>query len=130
MPVPPVFVPSPLRRLVKPGRLVCPLEGSDKGEGVAIGETLEAAAVVVLVAVFGSVTSVAVAMNASFSVGGVVGVGGTTATGGGVAGTAGWFCSVEGGVSTGFFSAGVLCFRRSNVLNQNGFGSVGACLCL
>jgi hypothetical protein len=118
VPVPPVVVPSPLRRLVKPGRLVCPLEGSDKGVGVAAGETLGAAAVVVLVAIFGSVTSEVVAMNAGFSVVGVVGVGGTTATGGGVAGTAGWFCSVEGGFSTGFLSAGVLCFRRSNVLNQ------------
>jgi hypothetical protein len=91
VPVPPVFVPSPLRRLVKPGRLVCPLEGSDRGVGAAVGGTLGVAAVVVLVVVFGSGTSVAVAMNAGFSVVGVVGVvgvGGTTATGGGVAGTA------------------------------------------
>jgi hypothetical protein len=118
VPVPPVFVPSPLRRLVKPGRLVCPLEGSDKGVGAAVGETLGAAAVAALVAVFGSGTSVAVAMNAGFSVVGVVGVGGTTATGGGVAGMAGWFCPMEGGSSTGFLSAGVQCFRRSNVLSQ------------
>ena len=130
VPVPPVFVPSPLRRLVKPGRLVCPLEGSDKGVGAAVGETLGAAAVAALVAVFGSGASVAVAMNAGFSVVGGVGVGGTTATGGGIAGTAGWFCSMEGGFSTGFLSAGVQCFRRSNVLSQMSLAQPAhSCVC-
>jgi hypothetical protein len=57
-----------------------------------------------------------------------VGVGGTTATGGGVAGTAGWSCPVEDGVSTGFLSAGVLCFRRSSVSQSDEFASVGAYL--
>src|SRR5271156_6551851 len=106
VPVPPVFVPSPLRRLVKPGRLVCPLEGSDQGVGGGVGGKLGAAAVAALVAVFGSGTSVAVAMNAGFSVVGVVGVGGTTATGGGVAGMAGWVCPMGGGGSAGFFFSG------------------------
>ena len=133
VPVPPVFDPSPLRRLVKPGRLVCPLEGSDKGVGAVVGGTLGAAAVVVLVAVFGSGTSVAVAMNAAFSVVSVVsvvGVGGTTVTGGGVAGTAGWFCPMEGGFSTGFLSASVQCFRRSNALSQMSLAQSAHSCCL
>lgn len=79
MPVTPVLVPSPLRRLIKMGRLVWALEGSASGVAAWAGDGWRAVAVGVMLVVFGSVVSVGLGVNAALPV-----VGGTTATGGGV----------------------------------------------
>jgi hypothetical protein len=71
VPVAPALVPSPLRRLVRTGRLVWVLEGSAREVAAWAGDASGAMAVAVMLTVFGSTASV------------VVGVGGTIATGGG-----------------------------------------------
>lgn len=78
VPVAPVFVPSPLRRLVRRGRLLWALDGSAEGLAASAGDALGFVAVVVSLADFGSGISVVVAVNAAFP---VVGSGGTVAPG-------------------------------------------------
>jgi hypothetical protein len=85
VPVAPVLVPSPLRRLVRRGRLLWALEGSAEGVTASAGDEFVVVAVVVAVVVmladFGSGTSVVVGVNAAFP---ATAVGGTAATGVGV----------------------------------------------
>ena len=105
--VAPLF--SPLRRLDRIGRL-------DSDLACSAADALGTVVVVVELTFFGSLTSVALGKKAAFS---VVGVGGTTSTGGGGAcGVLDGVCVLEGAFSAGFFSAGVLCLRRSTLLNQ------------